>query len=1120
MRRGWLTSLLLLFFTLLINAPVAAVTMRIGLLHAAPPFAPQNGSPNILDDELNILFSKTPGPEIHRFASIAEGVNALNQRQIDVLIADRRPANYLQSSESLLAFPLAALTLKNGVSEALCFPELPVDLTPPCTLSSSASTDANVQRMIAGEAGRFIAPEFILRTWIAQAPATTLSIEPQNSLPPLHFQGWTLPDRTDALTELNAHIRSINPEDAHWLEDKWLLPAGSVFSARNPPTSENFPRQALQVLLPAASEPLVRLTTNGHLRGVWYDLLLNLFPASHFNLSFNINSPLVSLPRQSEKAQLKIVASQNSPTPEAIAFDTLSWGLVSPLNKALPGALHALQNRRIAVINHSPLVAVLRQRMPPKNLVLIKDFAQGFEIMRAGGADGLAGNAYALNYALQQHEETNLQLTPLGLPDTPLWFVPDISNPVAARRITAILSSVTKADVFNHREKPLAVLSARMSSHDRSPWLIMLAAVSFCAVLAALIAWSAAQRQRRQREQDTSELHNALSLWQTLMNNAPVPLFVCDPSGRLIRYNSAFARSPLLSEIPKEKALFASLRLGELADKFTLPQRLVLLNAAEPITGEARITGTDITVYWWLCRYTDKFGRPQGVVGGWVDISEKAALTAALNQALKQAERASDEKSNFLARMSHDIRTPLNSMLGLLELEKDRSDSLAVAWQSAELLRDLIGDILDISRIEAGELRLELAPHPLWQSLHASEKIFARSADTKGLCWRAVLDVPQQSVFYFDKSRLNQIIANLLGNAIKYTSKGEVGFYATLKDKKLHLRITDTGIGISPEAMPSIGQPWFQCDPTMPQSSGLGLAICYQLVELMGGTLTLTSTPGEGTEVTVLLPLQAATGLNAPAVAPQPTPLLRRRILIVDDFPANLTVLTLQLEKMGHEVLACESAAAALAQLANGPVDILITDCQMPEINGYQLVALLLVYDIAGIVPAPGILLGCTANALMEENDRARHAGMDGLLRKPISLSELQQALAQYTQPIDDTCDLNGLYQLADGRPEVIATMRKQMREALNQDFQRLKASTPSAEALSQLAHRLKASWSLFSMRETTRRCQAMEALPELLSWGLIEHALIPQLAERFSTLMDESLKRLDAALGKLSDKY
>ncbi|MGU3524757.1 ATP-binding protein [Enterobacteriaceae bacterium C23F] len=1121
MRKGLLAALLALAGTgLLLIHSAWADALRIGLLNAPPPFMQPEGTPGILDDELSILFSNALQPQITRYASPAEGVSALKQRQVDLLIADRPPAENLVASEPMLTFPLASLSLINGSGATLCFPELPVALTPPCSQVGSSSTEENVRQMVLGDARRVIAPEFILRSWLARSPATTLLLEPQENLEPLHFRGWALPDRTDALAELNAHIRAMNPEDAHWMEEKWLLPAGSVFSARNPPANENAPRLALRVLLPAAPAPLVQLTPDGRLRGVWYELLQSLFPANRFSLSFGLDATL-SAPRSvGDRPGLRIVASQAAPSAGAIRFDALSWGLVSPSNKALSGDISSLRNRRIAVIAHSPLSSLLNKRLPAEEVVRVKDLSQAFELLHAGGADGIAGDAYALNYALRQRDESSMELTPLSLPDTPLWFVPEIANPADAQRVSAILASVTRADIVNHRAKPLAVLTEQPPAPDRSLWLIMLAIVSFCAALIALVAWSAAQRQRRQREQDTAALHNALALWQTLMNNAPVPLFVCDPSGRLQRYNEAFLRVPLLTEVPEEGSQFSRLPLGELASQLALPLRLALLNAPEPLTGETRFAGNDTTLYWWLCRYTDNNGHPQGIVGGWVDISEKAALTAALNEALERANRASHEKSDFLARMSHDIRTPLNAVLGLLELEKGHSDNLNVAWQAAGSLRDLIGDILDLSRIEAGELHLEPGVHNLWETLHASAEMFSHSAAGKGLRWHATLALPRNTLFCFDKARLNQIVANLLGNAIKYTSEGEVRLQVNQEGEMLRLNISDTGIGISPQAMPSLGKPWFQADHSVPQSSGLGLAICYQLVELMGGSLTLTSAPGEGTSATVLLPLRPAIAQPQTDSEPENLPLRQDSIMIVDDYPANLTVLGLQLEKLGLQAISCASANEALAHLARHPVEVLITDCQMPGMDGYQLTSLILLNDIAGLMEAPRILLGCTANALQEENDRARHAGMDALLRKPLTTGDLRQALAEWGSPEDDTPDPEGLWQLADGRREVIELMHQQMSEAIRQDLLALSEEGLTAEKLSQSAHRLKASWSLFAMRETVRRCQAIEALPELLSAGILEPDRLPLLAERFSILMRDSLARLDKRLGELSDKY
>jgi two-component system sensor histidine kinase EvgS len=1116
MRSSWLIALLIV---LLVSGNAQADRLRIGLLSPASPFVKQNTPPGILDDEISILFSNTLQPAVQRFSHPDTALSALQHRQIDLLIASRAPAQHLVASTPLLTFPLASLTLKHGQGGTICFPELPPEIHHQCSSTGSPEPGENVRRLAQGDASSVIAPEFILRTWLAHAPATTLKLAPMEGAPALHFYAWSLPERTDILEHLNALIHQLNPEDARWLEKKWLLPDGSVFNARQSPIHENAPRMALHIILPEISPPLVQLTANGKVYGVWHDLLLSLFPENRYALTFGLDNSQPPAFTRGRQASLRIVASATSPSKEAVAFDSLNWALVSP-DSRLFGTIPALRDKRIAVMRHSPVIALLRHRLPPANLVQVNDLAQGIELLRAGGADAVAGDAFALNFILRQHRETSLSLTPLALPDIPLWLVPDIPNPADASQVKSVLESVNQADIYNHLSRALSALNAPPDSQARSLWLIVLGVVSICAALIALVAFSAAQLQRSQRERDTTALHNALALWQTLMNNAPVPLFVCEPSGRLTRYNETFIRSPLLSEPPEEGTLFSRLPLGELSRQLALPQRLSLLNASAPLTGETTLNNGGATLYWWLCRYTDNRGQPQGIVGGWVDISEKAALTAALNQALARAERASFEKSNFLARMSHDIRTPLNAVLGLLEMERGKSTSLNTAWQAASSLRDLIGDILDLSRIEAGELQLTPAPYPLWQVLNASAEIFASTARAKGLHWRCELDLAQDDWFCFDKTRLSQIVANLLGNAIKYTSQGEVAFQASIRKQHLWLVIQDTGIGISADAIPSLGQPWFQADSTVSHSSGLGLAICYQLLELMGGTLEITSAPASGTQVTVNVPLQPVppgemnneeTTIGLPSA---------RRIMIVDDFPANLTVLTLQLQKLGQQVIACASASEALTQLESETVDVLITDCQMSTMDGYQLTTLLLLRDIAGIRAAPNAILGCTANALQEEEDRARHAGMDELLRKPLTTGDLYQALSRHDGRRNDIPDPAELQRLADGRVEVMMVMRQQIHDAITHDLQQLREEEPSPERLSQIAHRLKASWMLFNMRETARRCQALEALPELVSADLIDNAWLPPMTNRFCTLMQTSLTHLDSTLAELSDKY
>lgn len=323
----------------------------------------------------------------------------------------------------------------------------------------------------------------------------------------------------------------------------------------------------------------------------------------------------------------------------------------------------------------------------------------------------------------------------------------------------------------------------------------------------------------------------------------------------------------------------------------------------------------------------------------------------------------------------------------------------------------------------------------------------------------------------------------------------------------------DSGIGMTAEAQDHLGQAWFQVDHATPQSSGLGLAICHQLVKLMAGTLHLTSQEGEGTEVVVRLPLERTQQQPVDTLV-IPAPLPRQHVLVVDDFPPNLTVLRLQLEKLGMLASCCGSAEEALDFLARQSVDILITDCQMPQMDGYELVQTLLIRDLLGQGAAPTVILGCTANALPREEERARHVGMDDLLRKPLTATRLQQSLAQHNPETRQAPDLEALHALANQQPEVIELMRQQMHDAIRADLALLTGTPPAPEELSRIAHRLKASWSLLGMPAALRACLVLESLPEALESGRLAQVDIQTLIRNFSDVMQQSLAQLDAALG------
>lgn len=377
-------------------------------------------------------------------------------------------------------------------------------------------------------------------------------------------------------------------------------------------------------------------------------------------------------------------------------------------------------------------------------------------------------------------------------------------------------------------------------------------------------------------------------------------------------------------------------------------------------------------------------------------------LTHALSEETERAEQANRAKSTFLATMSHEIRTPVSAIIGLLELtvntsgkELDEDDPLRVAWESARSLMGLIGDILDMARIESG--RLELTPE--WvrttELLPPVVRVFEGLARQKSL--RLHCSMPPQMPYQvlIDPLRFRQVLSNLVSNAIKFTEQGNISVEMVLAEEAhsaatlLQVSVTDTGKGISLEEQKDIFDPWVQAKngPVL-SGSGLGLAICAQLVHMMGGTIAMTSATGKGTRVSFTVPGMMRDKQSAiPQLETSDTSIIHvpLRILAVDDHPANRMLLRRQLTHLGHRVTEACDGTEAWAIWQTEAFDMVITDCSMPGMDGLALTRL--------IRESPGgsvAILGLTANAWPEERARCLAGGMNECLFKPLQLAQLK----------------------------------------------------------------------------------------------------------------------------------
>lgn len=781
---------------------------------------------------------------------------------------------------------------------------------------------------------------------------------------------------------------------------------------------------------------------------------------------------------------------------------------------------------KVAIPAYHPLTDKLKHKYPGVEWVIAENTSTALSKLMLGDVDAVVSTQLASRFIIDHYYPGTMKYT--RIPDEPSAQIA-FAVPRDASELQSILNKalddIPPKEILNLAGKWIKAPEVKIGTwnlYNRPFYLVI--GLAILLVITSLLWGVYLLRAMGRGKAAQAALNYQLTFSQTLSNSIPVPVYVITLEGELESYNSAFSEFFLAQQ---REAMSFSLfdRRSPLADVFNTLQPDIQqgLRPGHVITHSLTLNNGDENrqILHWMTLCLMPENRPAILICGWQDITESRQLMKALQIEKDKAIDANQAKSQFLASMSHEIRTPISAIMGFLELLTTRKQSaeetkeaIQLAYSTAQTLIALIGDVLDMEKIESGNFTLMPEWVDLESVINATVANFEGLARQKNLRLTVDCRLEDGKTLWLDPQAIKQVLSNLLSNAIKFTAEGGVDVIAhsqAMGEERVYLTLSvrDTGAGISHVEQQQLFKPFSQTDTGKRQiGSGLGLVICREMVERMAGQISITSQPGMGTTMIVTLVTQTSDHApDVPLIAEQQTTLpAALRIVIAEDNPTNRLLLRRQLDILGYHVDEAEDGLQALNLIKNQQYDLLITDLNMPNMDGITLT------QRVRELNQNMVIWGLTANAQTEEKERCLAVGMNLCLFKPIELQQLRAALSGVNMtedgpPLGSFIDMPTLEAHSLGDKKLMCQMLEQARTENDKDV----AAAVQALALKEwdvLQHHLHRINGTLQLLGATPLYELAETLENQLAAGLHPPAL-----EKGVARLEQQIAQLNAAI-------